>query len=187
MEFKNKEAKILLLSGKSCSGRDTVADFIKNEYEKKGKLVLKLSFGFYIKEYVKKITDWDGTDENKPRELLSVIGNKLIREKINEYFFVNKLLEDIKVYSYFFDVIVVSDCALEIEIDSVRNKLNNVETIRINRPNFDNGLEEDIKLSKIETDLDNYEYFDYIVNNNADLDVLKEKIHLLIEEVHNES
>jgi len=184
MEFIKKDPKVLLLSGKYEHGKDTLAQYIKNEYEKKGKLVLILSFGFYIKEYAKKITDWNEEDSNKPRELLQAIGSELIRKQISEYFFVNKLIEDIKVYSYFFDIIVVPDCRFKIEIETLKTKLNKVDAIKIDRLDYINT---NIDENKIDTDLEDYEYFDYIINNDSTLEVLKQKVHLLVEEVNNES
>lgn len=53
----------------------------------------------YIKEYAKRISDWDGNDETKPRTLLQVLGTDIIRNTIDDKFFINRTIEDIKVYS----------------------------------------------------------------------------------------
>ena len=73
--------KIFVISGKARHGKDTVALDIKEIYEKKGLRVINLAYGSYIKEYAKKISDWDGKEESKPRELLQELGTDVIRKK----------------------------------------------------------------------------------------------------------
>ena len=53
METKLK--KIFIVSGKARHGKDTTCSFIKDVCEKRNLKVINLSFGSYIKEYVKKI------------------------------------------------------------------------------------------------------------------------------------
>ena len=65
-------------------------------------------------------------------------------------------------------------------------RLENVITIRINRDNIDNNLTENQKNHITETALDNYNNFDYIIENNKDYDTLKNKV-IKILEVENEN
>ena len=140
MEFINKKPKIYILAGKARAGKDTCASYIKDYYENNGKKVAILQYSSYIKEYAKKITGWDGSDDTKPRQLLIDLGSNLIRKKIDNYLFINRMLEDIQVLSYFFDILVISDARLVEELEIPRQKLNNVNIVNIIRPNFDNGL-----------------------------------------------
>lgn len=184
LKMENKNPKIIIISGKARAGKDTTASFLKEIYNEK---MISLQYGSYIKEYVKKISNWDGNEETKPRELLQQLGTNIIRKEIDEKFFIKKMIDDIKVYSYFFDIIVISDARFKIEIDDIRDNFSNVISINIERPNFDNGLTEEQKNHPSEIDLDDYNKFDYKLINDGNLENLKEKIERLVEVINNES
>ena len=185
--MENKHPKIFLISGKAQAGKDTTAKLIKEELEKKDLNVINLQYSSYIKEYAKKISGWDGSEETKPRELLQTLGTDIIRKELGADFFVKKLVEDIKVYSFFYDIITISDVRLKIEIDIPRNKFDNIYAIRIVRPNFDNGLTEEQKNHPTEIDLDDYENFDYVLVNDGTIPDLGVKVKNMLEEVQHES
>ncbi len=173
--------KIIIIGGKARAGKDTTAGFLKEIYESKGMKVLNIQYSSYIKEYAKKISNWDGSEETKPRELLQKLGTDIIRKEIDEYFFIKKIIDDLKVYSFFFDIITISDARFKVEIDEPRKVFDNVVAMHINRPNFDNGLTEEQKKHRTEIDLDDYENFDYEVENDGTLEDLKAKLEKLTE------
>lgn len=168
--------KIILIAGKARSGKDTTGSALKKYFENKGKRVVTLAFGFYIKEYVKNISGWKGAEEDKPRKLLQEVGTDIVRNTINEDFFVNRIIDDIKVYSRFFDIVIIDDARFENEITKVKEAFNNVVTIKIERDNFVSELTIAEKNHASETSLDNYKDFDYIIKNNEGLKELKEKV-----------
>lgn len=176
MEFIKKNPKIYIFAGKARAGKDTSADILKKYYEKNNKKVIILQYSFYLKEYAKKITGWDGCDENKPRQLLIDLGTELIRKQINHNFFVDRMIQDIEIYSYYFDVIIISDARLVEELDCPKTKLKNVKLINIVRPNYDNGLTDEQKKSLTESALNNYEKYDYKLINDSTIDDLENKI-----------
>lgn len=181
--MENKNPKIIILSGKARAGKDTTMNFLNEIYAN----IIQLQYGSYIKEYAKKISNWDGSEETKPRELLQQLGTNIIRENIDNKFFIKKMIDDIKVYSYFFDTIVISDARFKIEIDDIKNTFNNVIAVRIERPNFDNGLTSEQKKHPSEIDLDDYNKFDYKLINDGTLEDLKKKVEKLVEVIENES
>ena len=181
--MENKNPKIIILSGKARAGKDTTMNFLNEIYSN----IIQLQYGSYIKEYAKKISNWDGSEETKPRELLQQLGTNIIRENIDNKFFIKKMIDDIKVYSYFFDTIVISDARFKIEIDDIKNTFNNVIAVRIERPNFDNGLTLEQKKHPSEIDLDDYNKFDYKLINDGTLEDLKKKVEKLVEVIENES
>ena len=187
MEIENKNPKIYLISGKARNGKDTTAGFIKKYYDENNKKVINLQYSSYIKEYAKKISNWDGSEETKPRELLQQLGTNVIRQKIDSLFFVDAIIKDMKVYSYFFDVIVVSDVRTPEEIDYPKQNFDNVYSFNIRRSNFEDGLTEEQRKHYTEIALDNYDKFDYIVENNGTLEELNEKIVNIVKEIENES
>ena len=115
------------------------------------------------------------------------MGTDVIRKNIDELFFVNRMIEDIKVFSYFFDIIVISDARFKDEIDKIKENFNNVISVNIVRPNFDNGLTEEQKNHPTEIDLDDYNKFDYKLINDGTLEELKLKVDSLLKEVQHES
>ena len=181
--MENKNPKIIILSGKARAGKDTTMNFLNEIYNN----IIQLQYGSYIKEYAKKISNWDGSEETKPRELLQQLGTNIIRENIDNKFFIKKMIDDIKVYSYFFDTIVISDARFKIEIDDIKNTFNNVIAVRIERPNFDNGLTLEQKKHPSEIDLDDYNKFNYKLINDGTLEDLKKKVEKLVEVIKNES
>lgn len=168
MQYINKNPKIFVLSGKAKSGKNYVADIITNYYKNS----IQISYAYYLKQYVKKISNWNGLEETKPRDLLQSIGIDLIK-KIDKELLIRRVMEDIKVYSYFFDVIIITDARLKEEI-VIPKKLFKCITIRIN--GSDNNLTLKQKNHITETDLDDYN-FDYIIDNidlnKTEEDVLK--------------
>lgn len=180
MELRNKEAKIYIISGKARAGKDTTGSYIKEYYESKGKKVINLAFADYIKMYAKKISNWDGSDETKPRSLLQELGTDLIRNKIDEYFFINRMIEDIKVYSYFFDIIIITDARLAKEIISIKDNFKDVTSINIERPNQESELTAKEQNHITETGLEGFEDYDYIITNDGTLENLKNKVINLI-------
>lgn len=176
----NKKIKIYLIAGKAQSGKDTVAKYIKkicNEYNLKH---INLQYSFYFKNYAKNIISWDGKEETKPREFLQFLGTDLIRKEIDELFFVNRMIEDIKVYSYFFDIITVSDVRFKIEIDLLKKIFKNTYSIQIVRPNMNVFLTEKQKKHRTEIDLVNYKKYDYIITNDKTLIDLEKKVRKTI-------
>lgn len=180
--MESKMPKIFVIAGKARSGKDTVASIIKDKIT--DKKVINLQYSFYIKEYAKKISSWDGSEETKPRELLQIIGTDIIRNKIDKHFFIKKLIDDIKVYSYFFDVITISDARYKDEIELIKESYSNTISIGVMRPNFDNGLTSDEKKHPTEIDLDDYDNYDYKIINDGNLLELEQKVEKILEEVN---
>ena len=71
---------IYLVCGRARTGKDTVANIIYNTNKEDS---VKLSYTTYLKEYLKLISDWDGSDESKPRELLQNLGTEIIKNQID--------------------------------------------------------------------------------------------------------
>lgn len=159
------EKKVFLLCGKARCGKDTVANIIKKYYADKAIIT---SISKYIKLYAMEITSWTGSEIDKPRTLLQELGTDIVREKLGKKdIYINRLLDDIDVYHYFSDMVVVKDIRFPREIELVKNKYPNTITIHIKRTNFENELTKEQRNHPTEISLDNYYDFDYeIVNDN---------------------
>lgn len=178
MEFVKRNPKIFIVSGKARSGKNEISKIIEKYYSNKKSITI--SFGHYIKDYAKRVSDWDGSEETKPRELLQHLGIELIKNKINNKLFINRILEDIEIFSYFYDIIVVNDARLIDEIETLKEKYPDSISIRVVRNNYDNKLTLDQKNHLTEIGLDGYANFDYVIDNDKKLE---EKVIKILSEV----
>ena len=166
--------RLYLVSGKARHGKDTFSSYLKEVYEENGKKLIVTQLSKYIKYYAREMTGWNLTEEDKPRELLQQLGTAVIREKLGkEDLFIKRIIDDVDVFSCFYDAIVISDVRLKKEIDDLRNDFPDLISIHIERPNFDNGLTPEQKQHKTEIDLDDYDKFDVNIVNTT-LEELKE-------------
>lgn len=166
IEFKNP--KIYLISGKARHGKDTLSGYIKKAYEDNGKKVIVTQLSKYIKYYAREMTGWDLSEETKPREFLQKLGTDVIRIKLQkDDLFINRMKDDIEIFSYFYDAIIVSDVRFKKEIDGLRESFPELIAVNVFRPDFDNGLSEEQKQHKTEIDLDDYDKFDVRIINTT--------------------
>lgn len=180
MEFIKRNPKIFILSGIARSGKGETAKIIKNFYSNRKSITI--SFGYYIKDYAKRVSDWDGNEDTKPRELLQQLGIELVKDKIDDKLFIRRILEDIEIFSYFYDIIIIDDARLVDEIETLKEKFKDSISIRIKRKNFINDLTADQKKHLTEIALDNYNNFDYIIEIN-NLEELNKQIVNILKEV----
>jgi phosphomevalonate kinase len=158
--------KIIIISGKQFSGKDTVADTIQEVLQDFGKIPLaheiKVEFG------QKKNLSVNEINRNKPlyRADLLKLGNK--RRNEDPDYWIKKVLEEE-------GNLIVSDVRLKHELETFK-KLGAV-TIRVN-----STREERAKRGRLvvendstETELDNIKNWDYVVENNENIESLKKK------------
>ena len=168
--------KIYLICGKARSGKDTVASIIEKELSNTNK-VCRIGLTRTLKGYVKDYFGWDGNESTKPRTLLQDMGQDIVKDNPN--FHIDRLCEDIRVLSKYFDVFVVSDVRLVHEIDELRNRFDNVTVIGVLKEDYVSPLTEVESNHITETNLDNYDNYDYKVIN-SDLEKLKKDVKDII-------
>ena len=174
MNIEYRNPKIYVVGGKAKHGKDTFSAFLKEVYENHNKKVIVTQLSKYIKYYAREMTGWDLSEETKPREFLQQLGTTVIRQKLKkDDLFINRMIDDIEIFSYFYYAIIISDVRLKKEIIDLKKAYPNIISIHIDRPNFDNGLTEEQKKHPTEIDLDDYNEFDIEVVNTT-LDDLKE-------------
>jgi len=172
--------KIYIVAGKARSGKSTACKFIEEIYASKNIKVLNLMYSEYLKNYTKKITNWDGNERTKPRSFLQQLGD-LIRKEMGNDFFVNRLIEDVSIYKKYYNIFTISDARFPNEIECIKQKYD-VVTIYIEHIES-NELTTLEQAHITETSLDNYTNFDYKIKNDGTIEELKEKIYKIIEEV----
>lgn len=178
--------KIILLGGKANSGKDSSAEMMAKYYRSRGLDVVNIQIAYYIKMYAKNIAKWDGDNETKPRQLLQDLGTELIRKQIDEYFFIKRILQDIDIYSRYFDVITISDGRLPEEFASIKLAYPETVTVHVTRPDYNSHLTKKQKEHLTEKFVDEIEY-DYDIVNDGTLEDLDKKVIELVQQIEKET
>ena len=72
---------IYIIGGKARSGKDTFANILEKELEKKGKKTVQIKITDTLYRYIEKYFKYDLVKNEKPRELLQKLGIELIKNK----------------------------------------------------------------------------------------------------------
>lgn len=149
-------SKIYLIGGKAQNGKDTLAGFMKHEFERAGKKVLILHFADYLKYICKNYFGWDGTKSDEGRYILQHVGTDLIRAKKPD-FWITAVRELIEVLGEEYDYYLIPDTRFKNEL-SLNVSGMETKTIRVKRLDFISPLTLEQQNHQSEIDLD-YEYF----------------------------
>ena len=167
--------KVFIIGGTAKSGKNTFGKFLREELKKYGykPCVMHLTEPLY--SYAKNYFSWDERTDEKPREFLQKVGIEIIKEKMHKpYFLINRTSEDIEILSNFFDVFIITDARLIMEFEEFRKRFDDVVVIKITRENYDNGLSETEKNHITETEVLDYQKYDYEIKNNTLAEMQKE-------------
>jgi len=172
--------RILLISGKARSGKDSVANFLKQKLDGK---VLIIHNADYLKYMCQQYLGWDGKKGEQGRQLLQFLGTEKVRLGMNKpLFWVDKTCEVIDILKDDFDYFAVPDTRFRNEIYYPQARFPGlVTTIKVVRSHFENDLTPEQKNHLSEIDL---EYFphDYIIESESGLDNLEKEVDYFIEE-----
>lgn len=171
VEFQKRKIKLFILSGKAKSGKSAVANIIQKYY---GKRCITISYAYYIKDYLIRMGMYDETNKEQYRKLLQDFGSILLHNRIDDELLIRRVCEDIEVFSYFYDIIVITDARLLPEIEIPKEKYKDAIVLRITSNT--RHIEEERQQHITETALDMYSGFDYIIENNDDLKTLRENV-----------
>ena len=182
--------EIIIISGKSNSGKDTFAEMMRQKLEAAGCKCLTCHYADLVKHYAGLYYGWTGVKDEPGRQLLQELGTNKVRSKFPDYWAetIGKFLAAVPDD---FDCAFIPDARFENEIEIVKKYNPQATVIRIERYD-ENGklylnplLTEEQHNHPSETSLDDYEDWDYIVENHtlAELedsaDVILEDLQLL--------
>lgn len=173
--------KIIALSGKKQSGKDTVFQVAKDIFllNNKGKTtygspvrVGRVAFGDAIKYEVSEVTGFrvDHIEEHKEefRTLLQVWGSDFRRHFFGESYWLNKMDEVITKNEDKIDIMFITDLRFKNEAEYVKSKGGQI--IRVQRRMVIHSLSdmESLDTHASENDMDSYNEFDYWLVNDKD-------------------
>ena len=179
----------IILSGKSGSGKDMMAQFMKEELAKHGQKTLVIHFADAVKWFCRDFLDWDGKKDEVGRTLLQTVGTDIVRAKHPNFWtgIVVGLIQAFEPYEDF-DLAIIPDARFPNEVNISLENLQNCVSVRIERKNADGTpwinpvLTEDQRNHPSETSLDVFA-FDYIVHNDEGLDMLRESAQSILKDL----
>jgi len=180
---------IILVGGKAGVGKTTAANFINSYLDKEVTSYNYIgSFALGVK-HVASMMGWNWEKDTKGRKLLQDVGN--LGREYDKDTWINYLLNHMKenIPEELLDIIIVDDWRFpnEAEYFLSRPELYKVFTINIKSPQREilKGTREWKDVS--ENSLNDYKSFDYIINNNKDLEGFKEDVEGVLLDIISES
>ena len=175
--------KIYIIGGKAKCGKNTFGEYLREQLKDYGYKPCVMHITQPLYEYAKNYFDWSGNENDKPREFLQKMGFEIIREKLGKKdFLLNRLYEDIEILSNFFDTFIITDARLIEEFEKIELKYDDVVSIKLIRNNYNDQLTDEERQHVTENQIDNYQNFDYIIENknlkdlkNCALEIIKKE------------
>ena len=182
--------KVIMMSGKSGSGKDAVANAFTTKLEARNNRVLTIHFADLVKFYAIIYYKWNGEKDEAGRKLLQTIGTEMMRAYELDYWadiaakFIDAAADD-------FDIALIPDWRFVNEYERVCHYNENVCAIRIERYNLDGTAYVNHSMTTeqlrhvSETQLDKFA-FDYIIENREGLEALEDSVDVIIEDLMKE-
>lgn len=183
--------KIILISGKAQHGKDTFANFLKEEFTKINKTCRIIHFGDTVKYVAKEYFSWDGEKDVAGRAILQKVGTDIVRAN-DEHFWTDFVARLAPMLAC--EYLLIPDWRFEEEHSHLLHYFNydDIVTVRVNRYELFENFEHFIpyinpKMTsaqlchRSEMELDEY-VTNYIVVNTT-LEELAESAQVIAEEL----
>ena len=172
--------KIILIHCKARSGKDTVAEMIRNNCKVRGLSSAINSNAHSVKEVAREVFSWDGVKDERGRRLLIDITNAGYNYHPN-FWEIENTCNYIKPHTN--NITLIPDFRYETTYDYFKNycRVADLEliTIHVLRPDHDNELGE-LQNDVSETHLATFDY-DITIVNNGTLEELESKVDMYFE------
>lgn len=166
--------KIICISGKAQSGKDTVAKILHNHncYQLQGH-TLVTHYADLLKFMCLQLFDWNGEKNTYGRWLLQYVGTDVIRRQCPD-FWVSFIIQELQFFPKAWEYVIIPDCRFPNEIDRLKEAGFEVKHIRIARSQ-ENNLTENQRTHISETALNDV-VPDYIIQNDGSMEDLERKV-----------
>ena len=176
--------RIYLLHAHAQSGKDTCAAMMKEEYEKRGKRVIIIAFADYVRMCLDKYYGVKEYKTSEGRTIIQHFATDLVRK--NDPTFWGRTVGDLlRAIEDDFDYAIIPDWRFKDEYTSLASRFapHIIVQVGIYRPNNEatDNMTEAQRKHQSETELDNYENFDYNISNEFNkLDKTRKQIIMMI-------
>lgn len=178
--------KLFIIGGKAKSGKNTLAECLREELKNYGYKACIINLTEPLYSYARNHFAWNEYSDEKPREFLQKVGIEIIKEKLGkETFLLDRAIEDMEILSCFFNAFIIADARLTMEFTYLKEKFPDATTIKLTRPNFNPNLTPEENNHITEKDLDNYDNFDYSIENTS-INSLKDAAKKILDEEEGE-
>lgn len=170
--------RIVCISGKAGSGKDTFGQMLKEELENRGKKVLIVHNADLVKYICTYFLNWNGKKDEQGRTLLQTFGTDVVRDNYNEDFWVSSLDVFISLSRNIikYDYIIIPDCRFYNEVNYWLTHNYHVDYFPIIRENYASNLTDKQKNHASEVSLDErffVAFSPFTVYNNQGLNELR--------------
>lgn len=147
--------KVICISGKAGHGKDTAANFLKEQLELGENSVLITHYGDLVKYVCRTFLDWDGQKNEAGRELLQTVGTDIIRDEDPDYW-VRFVADILRFFPRTWDYVLIPDARFQNEIEYLTKSGFDVAHMRIVRDGHVSDMPEEQQNHISETALDDY-------------------------------
>lgn len=168
---------MILVSGKSESGKDVVAEAIITYLLANGFSAISIALGDLLKFFAIKFYGWDGIDKYTSRDLLFKVSDRI--HEADYDLIVRTISVMVDTIREEYDYVIISDLRFKNEYCYLTERYNCV-TIRVEREGYKNSMSEEQRNNISEVDLDNID-FDYYINKTKLSEKYEQTYHVLEE------
>lgn len=170
--------KIICISGKARSGKDTAAGLIQNHLRGNGRRVLITHYADLLKFMCKQLFDWNGKKDERGRELLQYVGTDLVRAQDPD-FWVDFIIKELKIFSGLWDYVIIPDCRFPNELNRFCEEGFQVTHVHVQREGYENNLTQTQKNHPSETAMQGVPA-DYTLRNQGTIaDLMADVLNML--------
>lgn len=163
--------QVIAISGKAQHGKDTTAGMLKSQLEADGYKVMVTHYADLLKYICRSFFNWNGEKDDSGRHLLQYVGTDVIRKQRPD-FWVDFVVDVLKLFPDEWDYVLIPDCRFPNEIDCLKKSGFDVTHLRVVRKHFNTPLTPEQQKHLSETALDNT-VPDYYIDNFGTLEELQ--------------
>lgn len=163
--------KVICISGKAGSGKDTCARMLEADLQANGCKVLLVHYADLLKFICRTFFDWNGEKDEAGRSLLQHVGTDVIRREDPDYW-VRFIADVLRWFPCEWDYVLLPDARFPNEINVLRERGFDVTHIRVVRDGYTGSLTGEQMAHASETSLDGVQP-DILVVNNGGLEDLR--------------
>lgn len=173
--------RFICISGKAQNGKDTTAEILKRELTAADKKVLVVHYADLLKYICRTWFGWNGEKDSAGRTLLQYVGTDIVRNKRPD-FWVDFVLDMVKLFSDEWDYIIIPDTRFPNELYKIKDSGYPMTHIRVVRKDFESPLSTEQQMHVSETALDT-ETPDILLINEGTLCQLTQAVRSFVKQL----